>query len=241
MQNTSALYQSIISGTYSTEVQLLIMGDDNAEHTIDHTGLVNGIEIVEGCFDQTFSVGNAVAAEISVQMLAPIGWTPARMAQMKPYFRVTNGAQTSEWLPKGVFFIDTRKRTKNAYSDDLMEIHGYDRMMMAEQDYPGVNWVTKKDWEVLEEICSYITGWSLNAETKAYIQSLTTFNVSTPYSFTIREVLQSIAAMRAGNFVMDENGELKLIPLTSAPPDTNYLINNNGNPITFGGARIVLR
>ena len=241
MQTTSATYKSILAGNYQTEAVIWITDTNGIEQCVTHRELTAPIEITEGCFDNMFGIGNAVAAEISVQMLVPKNWTPARMAQMRPQVRITNGVLTSEWLNKGVFFIDTRERTKNAYSEDVMNIHGYDKMLMAEQMYPGVNWSTKADYLVLQEICENIEGWSLNSETLAYIQSLTSYSVKTPYNFTYREVLQSIAAMRAGNFVMDENGELKLIPLTCAPTETYYLITPQGNYITIGGNRIVLQ
>ena len=240
MQTTSANYKTIIAGRYTTEVRIRITDTNNTERIVGHDMLASPVEITEGCFDSTFGVGNAVSAEISFQMLVP-SWTPARMAKMRVQYRVTNGTLTSEWLNKGVFYIDTRERTKNLYGEDVMAIHGYDGMLMSEQMYATVTWTTKRDYAVLQEICSKITGWSLNSETLSYLQSQSAINIKTPYGFTYREVLQSIAAMRAGNFVMDEAGKLKLIPLTSAPTETFYLITPQGNYITIGGNRIVLQ
>ena len=36
-------------------------------------------------------------------------------------------------------------------------------------------------------------------------------------------------------------GELLLVPLLSAPPETFYLVTEYGEPITFGGVRILVR
>lgn len=238
MQTTSATYKSIITGRYTTEAQVFITDTDGNEHAVGHSMLSAPVEISDGCFNK-FGIGNAVAAEINVQLLVPLDWVPARMARMRVQFRVKNSTQTSEWLNKGIFFVDTRERTKNLYGEDVMIIHGYDRMLMSEQMYSEVSWTSKKDYEVLQEICSLL-GWTLNSETLSYLQGLPTINISTPFNFTYREVLQSIAAMRCGNFVMDEDGKLKIIPITSAPPETYYLITPVGDPITIGGDRIVL-
>ena len=238
MQTTSATYKQILAGDHIVEPFVYIKDTDGTDRSVRNSALVS-VEITEGCFDKTFGIGNAVSSEIHLQMLNP-AWIPARMARMMVYYRIKNATQTSEWLRKGIFYIDTRERTKSLYGDDILDIHGYDGMLMSEQMYAEVTWTTKKDWEVLQEICSKL-GWSLNSETLTYIQTLTTVNIKTPFGFTYREVLQSIAGIRAGNFVMDEYGRLKLIPLTSAPAETFYLITPQGDPIKFGGDRIVLQ
>lgn len=239
MLNTNATYKAIVGGDYTTECRVIIEDTSGTEHTVGHEGLIS-IETSEGCFD-TFGIGNAVAAEVNLTMLVPKTWTPKRMARMRVHFRVKNATQTSSWYVKGIFYIDTRERTKNLYGEDIMIIHGYDRMLMSEQMYANVSWTTKRDYEVLQEICTKLPEWTLNSETLTYLQAQPAINISTPYGFTYREVLQSIAGMRAGNFVIDEAGRLKFIPLNSAPAETFYLITPQGNPITIGGDRIVLR
>ena len=238
MQYTSVKYKQIIAaGDYITDCRVLIMDSNGTEQTVNQSELVS-VEISEGCFE-TVTVGMAVSAEIELSMLVP-SWSPARMARIRPQIRVRNSTATSEWLNKGVFWLDTRRQTKAFAGDDVLTIHGYDGMLMAEQEFWGVNWTERKDYLVLQDICNNIPSWSLNSETNIYIQTLSTNLIPTPYGMTVREVLQSIAAERCGNFVMDENGELKLIPLTSAPAETYYLITRQGNPITIGGDRIVL-
>ena len=44
-----------------------------------------------------------------------------------------------------------------------------------------------------------------------------------------------------GSFVINEEGKLNLISLNGLPSETNLLITESGNYITFGGTRIKLR
>ncbi len=241
MQSTSATYQGILAGPYSTDVRVRITGTDNAEHIVTVAELSGPVAITEGVFDTSYGIGNAVSAEIELSMLVPADWTPKRMARVRPQVRITNGQQTSEWISRGVFFIDTRQQTKNLSGENVLMLHGYDRMLMSEQMYAEVNWATKRDYAVVQEICTMIgNGWTLDPDTLTYMQSLPAVTIKTPYNFTYREVLQSIAAIRCGNFVFDDMGRLKLIPLNSAPASGHYLITENGDIITLGGTAIVI-
>ena len=46
--------------------------------------------------------------------------------------------------------------------------------------------------------------------------------------------------MYAGCFVMSDLGELRLVALNGIPAETRYLIAAAGQPITFGGVRILV-
>ena len=59
-------------------------------------------------------------------------------------------------------------------------------------------------------------------------------------SYTIRNILQYIAAAHGGNWIISDEGKLWLVPLKSIPDEVNYLVTENGNPITFGGVRILV-
>ena len=56
----------------------------------------------------------------------------------------------------------------------------------------------------------------------------------------MREVLENIAAMYAGSFIMSETAELLLVTMFGIPKETNYLIDNVGFAVTFGGDRILV-
>ena len=56
----------------------------------------------------------------------------------------------------------------------------------------------------------------------------------------MREVLSQIAAMYAGNWIMNYDGQLLLVAVNGIPPETNYLIDSQYDAITFGGDRILV-
>lgn len=144
----------------------------------------------------------------------------------------------SEWLPKGVFYIDTRERSRNDSKLKILTIHGYDAMLFAEQNYSS----TELDWpavdiSIVNEIASMM-GVPVDPRTA---QIMTEGNVlPLPANYSLREVLGYIASMYAGSFIMSETGELRLVTLLELPEETSYLIDNAGDAITFGGDRILV-
>ena len=240
MLTVSETYQSIVSGNYRVECRLLVEASDNTTKTVNETELFS-INIAEHMLDEQFSIGGATAAEIDVTMIDPLDWSLPTMAKLQPQFRIYNGTQTSEWLPKGVFYVDTRERTKYVNGDNKLTLHGYDAMLMAEQEYPTVSWDTATDTQVLNEICTNL-GWTLDDETAAFFNTTRAgYTLPIPIKYSYREVLQSIAAVNVGNFVFDEYGHLRLVRFNALPAETYYLIDEHEDKITIGGDRIVLQ
>ena len=156
------------------------------------------------------------------------------MAELRPYQQITNGTLTSEWLPKGVFYIDTRDYSKDG---GKLMIHGYDAIMKLEADYAESNlqWPTT-DISVVNEIAASI-GVDVDQRTTDAIKN--GYAIGIPTNYTKREVLSYIAAMYAGNFVMSDAGKLLLVQIGELA-DTFYLVDENGNRLTIGGDRILV-
>lgn len=187
--------------------------------------------------EESPSVGNCVSAEIDVKMLKPLGDIPA-MARIVPYVRLTDGARHSEWLQKGVFYIDTRGKVEDGSSIEKIQLHGFDDMLKAEQDYPSstLSWPAR-DIEVVQEIAAFL-GVSVDARTVPIINR--GYRINYPAGYSCRDTLGYIAAMYAGSFVMSDLGELRLITIHGIPKETRYLIEPAGFAITFGGDRILV-
>ena len=66
------------------------------------------------------------------------------------------------------------------------------------------------------------------------------YEIGLPVGYSMREVLENIAAMYAGNWLMSYDGELLLVAINGCPPETNYLVDAVGEPITFGGDHILV-
>lgn len=182
-------------------------------------------------------VGCCVAGEIDVRMRKTLASIP-RMARLVPWVRVTNGTEYSEWLQKGVFYIDTREYTNNT-DNVIATVHGYDAMLMAEQQFPSTNnlqWPAR-DWQVVELIAQTM-GIDIDERTWNHIASHGNpnagYELQLPAIYTCRETLGYIGAMYAGNWIINEVGALRLIGINELPPETRYLTDHNGYVITFG-------
>lgn len=153
------------------------------------------------------------------------------------YFRETTTTETSEWLQMGVFYIDTRETTKNNDGVPRLTIHGYDKMLFAEGDYPSTN---ANDWPhtdiaVITQIAQEM-GVTIDPRTLAYITG--SFPVQLPTGFSMRETLGHIACAYAGNFVMSAEGKLLFLPLMGLDQEDStvgcYLTDENGDALLFG-------
>ena len=231
MQSVSTLYNNIISSDHWFETKLVI---DNVG-TFDESQLFK-VVTSNRMFGNTPAVGMAVAGEIDVVMLYPTVSIPI-MACLRPYVRVCNATQQSEWIPQGVFFIDTRERTRDDSGLSFLTIHGYDAMLKAEKMYAGRITGTSTDTQMVTEI-AYQMGVSVDSRTTTIMNKA--YRIPLPTGYTYREVLGYIASMYAGCFIITEEGKLRLVTIYELPPETNYLIDSAGNWITFGGDRILV-
>lgn len=259
MQKTSDLYQELLGGDHREETRLavgetgVLITKQGDSITFGGVSILTGATGADGGYDESVlvtmetgnnlfggqspQVGACVSAEIDVEMLKPFGELPP-MARLVPYTRLTDGVRYSEWIQKGVFYIDTRKEKE--YGPDLKTIiiRGYDDMMKAEQDYPAstLSWPAK-DIDVVREIAAFL-GVSIDSRTIHIINR--GYRINYPAGYSCRDTLGYIAAMYAGCFVMSDLGELRLITIHGIPKETRYLIEPTGFAITFGGDRILV-
>lgn len=185
-------------------------------------------------------VGCCVSRQIDL-MVMPMGEIP-RMAEIRLETRLVlkdllTGEITSasEWLPKGTFYIDTR-RTDSA--SGALLIHGYDAMLKMEQEYLADGEVLT-DWpktmpDVMAEIAERI-GVELDER-----NVMRNYLVEAPVGYTMREVAGWIAAAHAGNWTITDAGKLRLVGLAGIPAETFYLVTEDGDAILFGDTRIVV-
>ena len=263
MQTTSALYRTIFADESHWFETTVVIGDSG--DLITERGekiLFGGYAIIvardspdSGFFeDQLFSVtsslhmfdndpqiGKAIAGELTVQMLNPPGDIPL-MAEAVPYVRVCNATQHSEWIQQGTFYVDTREITHNSDGLDILTLHCFDAMLMAErywQDTGRLNWSsgTVLDTAMVQEIATIM---KVSVDARTWDVMTDAFRIPPPTAYTLREVLGYIAGAYAGCFVMTDIGELRLVTITELPQETSLLIDNIGDYITFGGVHIKL-
>lgn len=186
-------------------------------------------------FDDSPTVGQAIAQEIEVQMIKP-ATDIGTMAQVVPYVRVCNAENVSEWIQQGVFYIDTREETHDVSGLTIMTFHGFDAMLMTEQYYsvsslsfPAV------DTAVVSEIANKI---GVTVDSRTWTIMTNAYRVQAPTAYTYREVLGYIAAMYVGSWIISETGQLRLVSLLELPVETNLLVDSIGDYIVFGVDRI---
>lgn len=183
----------------------------------------------------TVSIGGCVAKEIDL-VIKPKGTIP-RMAEIRVYTRPISydGTWKPAWLLKGVYFIDTRQTDRVT---GIMTIHGYDAMLKAERvfldDPPTWDWPV--DMRTMCDSIAYRMGVTVDDRSNVS----TKYMVEYPNDLTMREILGYIAAAHGGNWIITDDGALRLIRLADTPPETNYLVSDRGDVITFGDTRILI-
>ena len=234
MQTTSALYKQIVAAPghwFETKISL-------AGHELSESDIVSLDRDGETMAQAKPSVGAATSTALSLTILTP-SFTIPRMAEIDVYVRARNSTSTSEWLPAGVFFIDTRKHDQTANGVGVLRITAYDAMLKAEQDYPD----TSHSWPYLDtlvvaEIAAAI-GVTVDSRTNGFLTA--GYLIDLPIGNTTREVLQNIAASYGGNFIITAENKLLFVPLYGLDPEDNivghYLSVENGtDALTFGNS-----
>lgn len=144
----------------------------------------------------------------------------------------------SEWIPQGVYFVDTKEVIKSESNVDVLVLRGYDAMLKAEQPFQS-NAITgnSTDVQMVNEIASII---GVEVDERTYDIMTVAYTIPLPTGYSCREVLGYIASMYVGSFIMTDEGKLRLVSILELPPETNYLIDGVGDAITFGGDRILV-
>lgn len=236
MQEVSPRYQELLTGSHAKESRLLVDGTAYGESVIIKNSLKTSIALFAG---DTPTVGGAVAGEISVQLLGVASSSVARMAELRPQVRlIGDSGAPSEWIAQGVYNVDKRSYNKQT---GVLTLHGYDKMLATEQWYTGsVASGGVTDITIVNRVCSQV-GITLDSETATFFSTWgKSYKVAKPTDYTCRELLQAIAGWYGGNWCMTPVGKLRLVLLNSLPKETNYLVDNGGNAITFGGDRILV-
>lgn len=231
MQATSELYKTLLAGEHTTEVRVVIAGVEYMRPYLVQCSTAGGLY-------QTLAIGKAAAKRINLKIF-PQGTIP-RQAKIELFVRLTDGVRYSEWIPKGVFFFSTRETDKRT---GVMTVLGYDAMLKAEQvwldsSYDTENWPMPVA-DAVADICARM-GVELDKRTVLNPNHPVQYPVDEAGDMTMRAVLRRIAVANAGNWRVTDEGKLLLVPLASTPEETNHLVTETGDAITFGGIRILV-
>lgn len=203
--------------------------------------VLKSVSITNAMFGGTPVLGQCVSAEVDVEMLVPEMIIP-RMAEIRVYNRIFNSSLTSDWLTQGVFYIDTRSYDNTIDGVRTLKLHGFDAMLMTEQAYVWNLAAGATDIDVVNDIAAQLQ-FSVDPRTVDIMTKGYTINSEQVGQYSMREMLGYLAGAYAGSFIMTPTNELRLVQLTTVPPETNYLSVSDGGvlyALTFGGDRILV-
>ena len=208
MIQTSELYKELLEQGAIQEYKIVVDG-------IDYTGdvIYDGVSLKQQLFStDTFSVGGFALAKMTVKLKVPTIDIP-RNASVKFFYRLTDYEQTSEWIQKFHGRILKRKR----YSNEVTTIEAvskganYDVFLDIFQttipSYPANN-------RTVANLCANHLGLEIDDINKVFDGD----NVEYPNELTIIEVLQNIAALSGGNWIITEDDKLRLVVLENTIP-----------------------
>ena len=213
MHSVSALWQEMIDNPLVCKNEKIIIA--GTEYSVSQ--LVGGT-VSEECMGSTFEIGNAVSRELQVKLFptAPIPRTAKIERYVQLVIKDASGAVTteSEWIPKGVFYVDTRPKSPNG----MYTLTAYDSMLKTDSKWwdssrNTVTWPMSMNDAVLD-IASTI---GVEVDSRTVINS--TYTVDYPNDRTMREILCDIAAAHGGVWVITDENKLRLI--TFATIDTS--------------------
>ncbi|MBQ0097915.1 MAG: hypothetical protein KBS62_03140 [Oscillospiraceae bacterium] len=204
MQTTSALYDELYnSNTSRIETKVIVDGVEYGENKIQSIKTTTPLMP-----EETFSLGGAISAQISLT-IQPQG-TISRNALIEPYVRVIDDEQYSEWLPKGKYYIDTREYDPTT---EILKIEGYDALLKTEQEMVFLEFPTTM--ENMTRLIADEIGVEVDSRSRFenyIIPAMPTGN--------LRDILCKIASAHGGNFIMTDEGKLRLVRISDTPDST---------------------
>lgn len=244
MQSVTETYKSLWSNLHTIDVKVNINGIDY------DSSQIFSMSTTRTMFNEnTPVIGSCVSSEIDVEIINPVASIPP-MAEIRPYVRIVGEGGVSEWVCKGIYYIDTRRNTRNPRGINRLTIHGFDAMLK----------LSGRATAVMPYLFPMSATSFLNRLTTLYgiqydrvqlynlASRLSSITIPKPEKRTLRELLGYIGFKLSGNWVIDEvNGDsadktygLKFIPFGNIDEGVGLLVDEMGNYLKFGGDRIIV-
>lgn len=242
MRTTNDLYKTLLADPAHVKENRLTIGG-----VIYDESQIVSLSTSELLFaEDTMSIGGAVAREID--FAAFLDDSVPKRAQIIHEVRLKLEDEVSEWLQKGVYYIDTRSKDPLT---GVTTVHGFDAMLMAEQEWiPPAEDEFPMDMKTAVELTAATLGLTIDPRTTfktgdAYkvdypVASADESEEQQALGLSIRQMWRWVAAAHGGNFIINDLGQLRLVPLNALPGNTGYLVTESGRPISFGGVRILI-
>lgn len=209
MQSVTSAFNSIFAkGKYMLNVEYRMTVNGSTVYGQDTLVESEGV-LTESLFGK-FSIGNFVSKELDISFVNDAVEVP-KGASLFIECRISADKKTwSEWIPKGTFFVDTRRVRQG-----VTTVHAYDSAMKANAVFMRTGtWQTIKALALYQEICTMI-GVSTDSLTVATMTA-NNYDITKAPSIgengtKILEMLMYLGTLYGGNWAVDETNHLKLI------------------------------
>lgn len=222
MRSRSSLWKQIVAdGHFSLATIAVINGKNYSTITapiITRSIFQNG----------AVSVGNCVSARLEFTVMTTD--TIDRAAEIYITYQPFKDGTYAEPMSIGPFFINERK-----VNDEFIDLICYDSMLKCNQPYVDdsttLNW--PKPMRTVVQRCAEIVGIELESGTLNKIKNTAEYVVTMPSATTtILEILGHIAAVHGANWIVTDEGKLRLVNLVTAPLQPSTWTEESGTTIT---------
>jgi len=164
--------------------------------------LEKGVRVTHAIYDQ-WCIGNAQAARLQVTLLADADDFAGGILPLTFAVRYSDGSSSTDWIPQGTYYLD---EVEDKYDGTVM-VTAYDALLLAEEDFfPSGQVVGTWPQAAADVVSGIASRLGVSYDISGFPAGIA--QVPTPYSMSMREVLQDIAASAGGNFVMSKTGGL---------------------------------
>lgn len=227
MHATSSTWATLLNNPVVSKNEKLVI----AGQTYYNTNMYSG-GIVGDLMSRPEDVGNAISRQLSV-VLDPLSSIP-RAAQIEYYVQLAirgndnSIVQASEWIQKGIFYIDTREEDPET---GLISIVAFDKMLSANTPYLHEGYIgewPRTDIDVVDDICT-LMNVSLDSGTRSFLNK----GYQIPYpgvdddGLTKREILSNIGVLYCGNFMITDDEKLRLVPIEGLSTSTALVLDRD--------------
>ncbi len=229
MQATSQLWQSLWSGGNARLETVAVI--EGTEYTA-----ISSPVISRALMQDDLSVGNAVSATCQLSLLTDD--SIPRAAEVRIKMRLSDGTQTSEWLPAGTFYVSHRDRDAVT---GLLSLECYDSLLKANANAETLSAL----YEALEEngdglypcpmadmaaLIAALLGVELDARND--LATGDDYRIEQPEAgASVHDILSRIGAANGGNWIITPANRLRLVPV--APPLNSDFVTVDGIVASF--------
>ena len=160
----------------------------------------------------TYGIGNACIGRLTITLFDPDPIARG-IRECTLAVRLKNGSTTTSWVNQGTWYLNTVEKSSNG----LVKLSLMDGLALCDV-YLYTNGVVPTNVSYPRAASTEIRAVCTKAGIPAP-SDMSAFNgmqVTAPTNMTCRQILQSIAAMAGGNFIMAKDGKLKFMPLSDS-------------------------